>query len=663
MPGILASEERESFMALVKKAALGKRGRVNPTDGADEVSGTGARAKQATSKPTFRAKRRTQGSTILDRLDQATEELAGGLGQAAAAVAQLQRTVEDMSSSAEEAAGAAQESLGLIGHLRSNFRDANLRASASLTQTQRLQASFVETANQIDASVASIELNASRQLGSIAIIEQLEVATGKINAIGETVSDLAEQTGILALNAAIEATRAGENGKGFAIVADEVRELSENAEANASDVRALANGIASEVRLIAERVRLAGTVAATEASNGKAVATALARARADLGIVQEGAVDIASAATQSESAATEAERGAEQVASAAEEQSSAAAEAQQAVEQQATSLEESQQTAEALGELNVALQEASDIIALEQIATAAEELSATVQQLSGASAQIQIAIEQIARGAQLQSAATLQASSAMGQIETGASLASARASEALDRLDAIVHIIGEGSINLGQLVQGVSDAVTETRAVLGLLATLGETARRVEKIVDALGLSALQTNMLGVSGAVEATRAGDAGQGFATVTVDIRKLARALAANAEDGKDVVREIQDQIALIRRDLDQIAGAGEAEAGRNRALVDRFAVMSGELDATRADNKQILDGAQAIQRATREVRSGCDQIAKAAELASEAAREAGATAQQQAQAAESLAAAIEDIASLAESLTLSAQQPEA
>ncbi|WP_022681592.1 methyl-accepting chemotaxis protein [Sphingobium bisphenolivorans] len=653
-------------MALVKKAALGKRLSGKPIEATDSqpVGLNGANLPASIAEPPKgrRPRARQKPANALERLDQATQALASGLGESASAAAELQVNIEQMAGGAEEAAGAAQESLGLVGHLRAHFRAASNRAAASRSQTERLETAFTDMAGHIEASMAAIELNARRQLGSVAAIEQLETAAARIATVGDTVGDLAEQTGMLALNASIEATRAGESGTGFGIVADEVRELAESSEASAADVRRLAARIAEEVRAVAARIRSASERAAEAAQSGSRISTAFEEARAALAVVLSGAHEIASAAVQAEAAATEAERGAEQVASAAEEQSASAAEAQQAIEQQAVSLEQSQQTAEALAELSGSLGAGGTAThAVDQVAAAAEQLSATVQELSGASSQIQIAIEQIARGAQLQSAATLQASTAMGQIETSADVAKARATVALERLAAIVDTVGESSATLSALIKGVGDAVEETRAVLDMLASLGETARRAEKIADALALGALQTNMLGVSGAVEATRAGEAGQAFATVTTDIRKLARNLAGNAEDGKDVVRAIQDGIQSARRDLDQIAAAGEAEAARNEALLARFAEMAADLDATRADNGAIAEGAEAIARAASEVRTGCEQIAKAAELASEAAREAGVAAHQQAKGTELLAAAIEDIASLAVSLHVRAEQP--
>ena len=84
-----------------------------------------------------------------------------------------------------------------------------------------------------------------------------------------------------------------------------------------------------------------------------------------------------------------------------------------------------------------------------------------------------------------------------------------------------------------------------------------ETAgRRIEKIVDAIALMAVQTSMLAVSGSVEAARAGNAGRGFAVVSNDIRSLAREASQNVERAKDTVLGILDQIATLKRDLEQV-----------------------------------------------------------------------------------------------------------
>jgi methyl-accepting chemotaxis protein len=249
--------KKETLMALVKKAALGKRTRGKQVAAPQADEPQSGKPISIGSAPTRSVRSKRKPLTAVERIDQATQELSSGLGESASAAAELQRSVEQMASGADEAASAAQESLGFIGHLRSHFREATNRAAASRNQTERLQAAFAETSAQIDTSVAAIELNARRQLNSVAAIEQLEAGATRISIVGDIVEDLAEQTGMLALNASIEATRAGDSGRGFGIVADEVRELSEASEASATDIRTLATEIMEGVRTFASRMQAA----------------------------------------------------------------------------------------------------------------------------------------------------------------------------------------------------------------------------------------------------------------------------------------------------------------------------------------------------------------------------------------------------------------------
>ena len=351
----------------------------------------------------------------------------------------------------------------------------------------------------------------------------------------------------------------------------------------------------------------------------------------------------------------EAQRGSEQIASAAEEQAAAAGQAQQAVAQQVESLDQSQTTAQALAALaNDLTGSGSARDRAEEVASAAEELSATVQELSGAAAEILAAIDQISRGTGIQSAAAQQSSAAMAQVERSAAVFSANATTARQSVAGIGVKLAEVRAAVASLADGVERSLDETRACLGRVGELEISNRRIEKIVGAIALVAVQVNMLAVSGAIEAARAGEGGRGFAVVSNDIRALARDASENADRIRDTVRDIQDGVAGVRRALEQVVAASETEVLRNRALVATVADVEGDVSRLEAGNTDVLSGADAIVAAAREGLKGSQQIAAAAEQADRSSSEAATAARQQSKGAEDLAASIEEIASLADEL---------
>ena len=187
-----------------------------------------------------------------------------------------------------------------------------------------------------------------------------------------------------------------------------------------------------------------------------------------------------------------------------------------------------------------------------------------------------------------------------------------------------------------------------------MIAGLEGISRSVDKIVDAIGMVSIQTNMLAVSGSVEAARAGDFGKGFAVVSKDIRSLARDSGENAGRVKDIVRAVQDQIGAVRRELEQIISAAEAENQKNTVVLSSLDAVEKDMGEVKASTEQILSGAEAILSSMKEATRGTQQVAAAAEQAGSAAAQAAAAAKQQARGADDLAAAIEEIASLAEDI---------
>ncbi|WP_343723025.1 methyl-accepting chemotaxis protein [Herbaspirillum seropedicae] len=639
-------------MALVKKNIPSLSAASFHDNDANRKGGVSVREAEAQRK---RARTLAKQQQAAERIAAATGELSSGINEAASAAEQLRRAANQISAGAEEASGAAQESTSAFQLVTESIGIQLQSAEVSESKVNACQLVITSTSSDVANLIANVTVAGQRQQGSVAMVSELEAQASNIGDIVKAVARIADQTNLLALNAAIEAARAGKHGKGFAVVADEVRTLAETSERSAKQIQDLVGQIQQDVKSIAEGINNSARVLGAEVENGKVITAQLERIGVDFREIARGVVEISAGAKQSDTAAQQAMKGSQDIAAAALQQAAAAEETAKTVSEQSQALAEAEQAAQALAEVAEELKNSTDVAkSAEVVASSAEQLSSAVEEINRASAQIMGALEEISKGAQVAAAASEESSTAIGQIEKGVEVAQQRATVSGEKVKGIQSLLITNKEAVGSLIDGIATSVKATQDSIKQVRDLDQVSRRIDKIVEAITTVSIQTNMLAVNGSVEAARAGEFGKGFVVVSTDIRNLARDSAENADRIKDMVKAVQDQIALVSADLEDIVKAALSEAEKAKTTTANLAQIEADVAEVERGAAAILAASGEISTAIGQAKKGVDQIASAAQEAEKAAGEAAGAAEQQSKGARELAAAIEEISSLADEL---------
>ncbi|HTN32104.1 MAG TPA: methyl-accepting chemotaxis protein [Pseudomonas sp.] len=208
------------------------------------------------------------------------------------AVRQTSDTVQDITSQLEVGAVKAtqafhdqQATLRVVNqdldHLSQNVHSIAGHAGEAAVSSDQGSRLLEQAHRQIDASHAAITRLTEDMQANIDQLQVLQTHSGEITHVLEVIRGISEQTNLLALNAAIEAARAGEQGRGFAVVADEVRALAQRTQSSTSEIQQTTDLLRQASNEMAERI----TESAESTQEGM---RQLAQARSELGQLQEG---------------------------------------------------------------------------------------------------------------------------------------------------------------------------------------------------------------------------------------------------------------------------------------------------------------------------------------------------------------------------------------